>query len=179
MTASQPSDWLLKVANLLLLIVQGFLALAAAALVVGLPTIIIIRDRAEASLRAEMGDPNLVFPLVAIVAVLMLAMVIVGMAFYFFGRMRQIVLTVEEGDPFVPENAERLTLMAWLMLGMQALALPAAGLAVFIASRLGEDAGNVDASFDLSGIILVITLFILARVFRKGTEMRDDLEGTV
>lgn len=35
--------------------------------------------------------------------------------------------------------------------------------------------GGIDAS----GILLVILLFILARVFRKGTEMREDLEGTV
>lgn len=34
-------------------------------------------------------------------------------------------------------------------------------------------------AFDLGGIILAITLFILARVFRQGAAMRNDLEGTV
>ena len=31
------------------------------------------------------------------------------------------------------------------------------------------------------GVLLIVALllFILARVFRRGTEMRDDLEGTV
>ena len=32
---------------------------------------------------------------------------------------------------------------------------------------------------DGSGVILVLVLFVLARVFRKGTEMREELEGTV
>jgi hypothetical protein len=34
-------------------------------------------------------------------------------------------------------------------------------------------------AFWLGGVILSLTLFVLARVFRKGTDMREDLEGTV
>lgn len=33
--------------------------------------------------------------------------------------------------------------------------------------------------FSLSSLFLSLTLFILARVFRHGAAMRDDLEGTV
>jgi hypothetical protein len=40
-----------------------------------------------------------------------------------------------------------------------------------------------DADFDfgvsLGGLLLALTLFILARVFRQGAAMREDLEGTV
>ena len=38
---------------------------------------------------------------------------------------------------------------------------------------------TVDAGLDVSGILLVVILFILARVFRHGTTMREELEGTV
>ena len=34
-------------------------------------------------------------------------------------------------------------------------------------------------SISLSGIMLILTLFILARVFRQGAMMRAELEGTV
>ena len=37
----------------------------------------------------------------------------------------------------------------------------------------------MEASFDFGGLILILTLFILARVFRHGAAMREDLEGTV
>jgi hypothetical protein len=35
------------------------------------------------------------------------------------------------------------------------------------------------ADVPLAGLFLALVLFILARVFREGTRMRDDLEGTV
>ena len=40
---------------------------------------------------------------------------------------------------------------------------------------IAEDAANML----VSGLVLTLVLFILARVFRLGTAMRDDLEGTV
>ena len=38
---------------------------------------------------------------------------------------------------------------------------------------------TIDAGLDIEGILLALILFILARVFRHGARMRDDLEGTV
>nr|WP_298925107.1 DUF2975 domain-containing protein [uncultured Erythrobacter sp.] len=113
------------------------------------------------------------------VGVLILAGIIVGIIILFFVNMLRIVKSVGETDPFVPVNATRLTSMAWLMLVAQILSLPTAGLAVALTNRLGEDPGTVDASLDFGGIMLILTLFILARVFKHGAAMREDLEGTV
>ena len=38
---------------------------------------------------------------------------------------------------------------------------------------------TVDAGFDLTTVLVIVVLFILARVFKHGAQMRDDLEGTV
>ena len=38
---------------------------------------------------------------------------------------------------------------------------------------------SVDADFSTNGLLLALVLFILARVFRTGAKMREDLEGTV
>lgn len=101
------------------------------------------------------------------------------LGFRFFLHLLRIVQSVGEGDPFVPANADRLTAMAWLMLAINVISVPLAGFGVYIASMAGENPGNVDAGVDFGGLLLILTLFILARVFRKGTEMREDLEGTV
>jgi hypothetical protein len=93
--------------------------------------------------------------------------------------MLAIVRSVGEGDPFIPANADRLTAMGWIMLAINIAAIPLAILGTYIASIAGEDAISVDAGVDFGGIVLVLTLFILARVFRHGTAMRADLEGTV
>ncbi|WP_370178175.1 DUF2975 domain-containing protein, partial [Alteriqipengyuania sp.] len=91
----------------------------------------------------------------------------------------RLVNSVHEGDPFAPENGDRLSMMAWLMLAINILALPVAGLGAYIAKTAGEEPGTVDASFDFGGLVLILTLFILARVFRHGSAMREELEGTV
>ncbi|APE27758.1 hypothetical protein BMF35_a0929 [Aurantiacibacter gangjinensis] len=103
--------------------------------------------------------------------------------FLFFGRLRALIGSVADGDPFTPENARRLTLMAWLALGVQVLATAVAMLREHLASlALDVPARGFFLDWgreDIVGMMMVIVLFILARVFKHGAAMREDLEGTV
>jgi hypothetical protein len=45
--------------------------------------------------------------------------------------------------------------------------------------RHGDRGNDVDFGLSFGGVLLALVLFILARVFRKGAEMRAELEGTV
>lgn len=172
-------DPLLAVARAIVIIAQAVMAIAAAALVIGLPLVFFLRERIALEIRAELADPAVQFPLFATLGFMLLALATVVLSWLFLRNLRRIIDTVGDGDPFVPANAERLTGMAWLMLAIQLLAIPLGGLAVFIATSLKEPLVEVDINLDFSGVILVVTLFILARVFRVGAAMRDDLEGTV
>jgi len=97
----------------------------------------------------------------------------------FVRQLGRMIDTVGHGDPFIPDNADRLTRMAWLALAIQLIALPMAALAGWLALRLDEGVFELRSDFSFTGIGLAIVLFILARVFRHGAAMRDDLEGTV
>ena len=177
---TRPNDPLLLAGKVLVLFMQGVVALGVIALAIGLPIIVFMRDRITAEAAADLGNPDFVFPLAPVAGVLMFAIILLLAAFWFLRLLRQIIGTVGEGDPFVPENAERLTLMGWIALAAQLLAIPAAGLALYIAKLFEDHEGvTIDAGLDLSGIVLVVVLFILARVFRHGALMRADLEGTV
>ena len=179
MTA-RPNDPLLLAGRIIVLIMQAIIGLAMIALVIGLPLVLFLRDKITAEARIEFGNPDFIFPLAAVLGILMMAILFLAGAFWFLRLLRKIIDTVGEGDPFVPENAERLTLMGWIALAAQVLAIPAAGAALYIAKVFEEQEGiTVDAGLDLSGIVLVVVLFILARVFRQGAAMRADLEGTV
>ena len=179
MTA-RPNDPLLLAGRILVLLMQAIVGLAIAALVIGTPLVLFLRDRIAAEVQADLGNPEFVFPFFAILGVLVLAIAILALAFWFLRLLRRIIDTVGQGDPFVPENAERLTLMGWIALAAQLLAIPAAAAAIYIAKVFQEHEGvSLDAGIDLTGIVLVVVLFILARVFREGTAMRADLEGTV
>ena len=88
---------------------------------------------------------------------------------------------VAVGDPFAPENGSRLSRMGWLAIGAQGIALALKGVVKVLEPYAIKAGKPIDLEFDLdmSGVLLVLILFILARVFRHGAAMRADLEGTV
>lgn len=87
-------------------------------------------------------------------------------------RLRAIVDTVRGGDPFVVDNATRLQVIAWALLGLELLHL-AVGLAVAISPL------DLDWSFSLTPWVAILLMFVLARVFDHGTRMRAELDATV
>lgn len=110
----------------------------------------------------------------AIRLVMVIGLVMVPLAHVLLTRLRLIVETVRAGDPFVPVNAQRLTVIAWSLLGIQ-LADLAFGY-VSVRSHLDPWGGW---TFSTTGWIAVLLLFVLARVFAHGTRMRDELAGLV
>lgn len=175
------NDPLLLAGKAIAIFLQAVMAIAAAALAVAIPALVIFRDRANAEFAEEVGRAA-ELPIAAIAGLMLVGLVLVGLLFVFFGRLRKIIATVGEGDPFQPENADRLTQMGWLMLGVNLLILPAAPLGIHLAHFFAEFEDmdfQMDGGLDLGGILLTIILFILARVFRHGAAMREDLEGTV
>jgi HAMP domain-containing protein len=113
-------------------------------------------------------------------AVLFLIAVLLVMILLATRLLKQIVDTVAEGDPFVPANARRLTRIAWLALAVQAVSLPIGAIGVWLAQYAGPDTDiDIDGGVSVSGLLMVLVLFVLARVFRQGAAMREELEGTV
>lgn len=179
---NRATDPLLLAGKILALLLQAAMVVGGVALFAGTIIVFLYRDRAVAEYAAEIGDPSATFPVFALIGVMLIGLAIVGLLFVFFGRLRRIIASVGEGDPFEPANADRLSLMAWLMLAVQILLLPAIALGEWLAGYADEleDANiTVDGGMDLTGMLLVVILFILARVFRHGAAMREDLEGTV
>ena len=180
---SQSRDLLLRCGKALSLAIQGICALLGGLAVLLLAFVALT---SLGALDAVFGPDDL--PIVATypgpgIGLLVSLALIMAALFLFFGRMRALIGSVGAGDPFVPQNARRLNTMAWLLLAVQVLAIPVAFLREHMAAlALGVEPSAAPFAFgrqDLVGIMLVIVLFILARVFRHGAAMRDDLEGTV
>ncbi|ANU06514.1 DUF2975 domain-containing protein [Paraurantiacibacter namhicola] len=174
--AKLTSDPLLAIAKAIVWFLLGIVAFAGFFVALGAVTMLLYGT----GLFPDIQQPDLPRSMGFAAAGLLAAIAgLLYLGWRFFRHMLGIVNSVAEGDPFAPANADRLTGMAWLMLAINVLVLPIAGLGVWMAKTLGEDPGTVDASVDLGGIVLILTLFILARVFRHGTALREDLEGTV
>jgi hypothetical protein len=92
-------------------------------------------------------------------------------------RLKAIVETVREGDPFVAANADRLHAIAWTLLVLQLLSIVIGGIGKAISTPAHPL--HLDAGFSVNGWLAVFLIFVLARVFAEGTRMRQDLDGTV
>lgn len=92
-------------------------------------------------------------------------------------RLLAIVDTARDGDPFVAANAARLQSIAWQLIGLQILGLAIAMIVKQISTRAHPI--NISAGPSIAGLLAILLMFVLARVFAEGARMRDDLEGTI
>lgn len=170
-------DPLLGLARIILTIALGIIGFVFIGLVIALPAMLVFKGAVIAEIVSEGGPAELYWGIFGLFAG---AAVALGLTFFFIRHLRRIVMTVSDGDPFVPVNATRLVSMAWLALGVWVVGIPIRAIATWV-EVIGEGSGvNVSVGEDGSmSLALVLTLFVLARVFRMGSRMREDLEGTV
>jgi hypothetical protein len=88
--------------------------------------------------------------------------------------LRELVRIIDStrlGDPFVPENARRLRLIGWLLLAFNFCVSSTISAAVH---------GGITFPFvSFSALLTVLLVFILARIFDTGSQMRAELKETV
>ncbi|WP_367382985.1 DUF2975 domain-containing protein [Stenotrophomonas cyclobalanopsidis] len=106
----------------------------------------------------------------SIVALLVLCLV-------FLRHLARLLRSAAGARPFTHANAQRLQRMAWLMLAMEVLSI----IIGVYASWMGPDFAwmEVGGGMSITGLIAVLMLFVLARVFAAGAAMRDDLDGVI
>lgn len=80
------------------------------------------------------------------------------------------------GAAFSETNANRLRMIAWMLLAINIIDLAFGQLSIWASAQTGEYFGW---SFSLTGWLAVPLLLVLARLFRDGAAMQSDLEGTV
>jgi len=94
--------------------------------------------------------------------------------------LRQLLVSVRDGDPFTDANVRRLRVLGLILLAGVPLATL---LASWCASELAGSAHLPSAGIQLSipgGVVLGgLGTFVLAEVFAAGVRLRADLEGTV
>lgn len=170
LTIARVATWVVQIAFILGQIALGIAMAATVIAALGyLPA-----DMVKGGI--EQLEPSMLWPAALAIALVLVAL---GMATQFVVRLRQIIDTVGEGDPFVAENGERLTRMAWLALIGQILAMIAGAIGGWLHVHGGRGRFDLDVDVSLTGFFIAVLLFILARVFRLGATMRAELEGTV
>jgi hypothetical protein len=109
--------------------------------------------------------------------IMLLGVVAVALVQVAMKRLLAIVETVSVGDPFVIINAERLKTIAWVTAGLEVLHYAIGLIAKGIST--GTHPVDIDMKLNFTRWLVVLFLFVLARVFEQGARMRDELAGTV
>jgi hypothetical protein len=179
------THWLLTAATLVMLLGMLLMVLAEGALLVGLFNL----DGNHLGIPAVIHDPDMpaaimgitrdtifavAIPVVGILAIGALALALV------FHLTAKIVETTILGDPFIGENAVRLNQIGWLLLAMEVVGWGMKLALDPVLQRLPRST-HFEFGFDLSpiGLLGILLVFVLAQIFRRGSEMRDELESTV
>jgi hypothetical protein len=168
-----PRDPLLAAARVVLFVAMGSTLLGAAAFATGFVAVVATRAGILAAFLGADLAPGTVGIVLGVLALLTVSS---ALSFYFVRHLYRIVGTVGEGDPFIPVNAERFRSMGWIALAVDVLLL---GVAALAHEAENHRTGGIEINFAFSGLLLALVLFVIARVFREGTRMREELEGTV
>lgn len=172
------NDPLLVLGRGIVMVLRALVGLAAALFAICLPLAIVMPETVFSAILEQ----DAVLPpgaIATLAGILVFGLATLLAAFYFLQKLLEIICSVSAGDPFAPANADRLTRMAWTALGIQVLAVPLAILQSRLQNLLDLDDAVLTVSFADNGLVLALVLFILARVFRHGAAMREELEGTV
>ena len=179
MRIARPSDPLLTATKFATIAMKIALGIGIGVVVSVLPAILLNQDTVAAELAKDGKDVNVDGLIAGLAVMLPLIAVLLAGAFWFVHLLGRIVDTVGEGDPFIPTNADRLRTMGWLALAIQLLTLPIGVAVARVAKAVEDTPSDTSVGLDFTGLVLILILFILARVFRKGAAMREELEGTV
>lgn len=101
---------------------------------------------------------------------------IIPLAHIILAKLIAMIDSVPDGTALSVVNAERLRQIAWALIGINLLDLLFGAVTTWAEANMGEPMGWTLA---LTGWLAALMLFILARVFRDGATMREELEGTV
>lgn len=104
--------------------------------------------------------------------------VIVPGVVYVCIQLRRILTTLADGDPFVPENAPRLTRIAVALAAMEIASI------IFVLCMrvfVPESDAELRPPLSINPVVWagVAALLVLAQVFREGTRLREEEKMTI
>jgi len=96
--------------------------------------------------------------------------------------LRGVFETLVNGDPFVPGNARRFTAIAIVLAIMEGSSMLMTTIVLVVLSAFGIEGGPADPilpKINWPVWFAVLTLMVLAQVFREGAAMREEQKMTI
>ena len=98
---------------------------------------------------------------------------------FIFRALRRVVASASVGDPFIEANAVELVRVAWLLLGVTVIDALIKPTVYLLAPAAVRAKVHDTVHISVTGLFAVLLIFVLAQIFRRGSEMRAELAGTI
>jgi hypothetical protein len=93
--------------------------------------------------------------------------------------LRRVVASASVGDPFIEANAAELVRVAWLLLGVNVIDALLKPTVYLLAPDAVRAKVHDIVHISVTGLFAVLLIFVLAQIFRRGSDMRAELAGTI
>lgn len=170
------TQWVLRAGIIVTMVLIGLYVVGAAAMIAGLATSRLPLDRI-----AHWTGVTMTADEIGRMALAAFAGAIVALALVHFilRALRRVVASASVGDPFIEANAVELVRVAWLLLGVDVITALIKPTVFLLAPAAVRAKVHDVVHISMTGLFAVLLIFVLAQIFRRGSEMRAELAGTV
>jgi hypothetical protein len=170
------TQWVLSAGIIVSIVLIGLFVLGMAATIFGLATSRLPLDKIAQATGVTMTADEIGRIALTAHASAIAALTLVQ---FIFRALRRVVASASVGDPFIEENAARLVRVAWLLLGLNVIDALIKPTVYLLAPAAVRTKIHDTVHVSLIGLFAVLLIFVLAQVFRRGSEMRAELAGTI
>jgi len=170
------TQWVLHAGVIVTMVLIGLYVLGVAAMIFGLMTLRLPLDRIAYWTGVAMTADEIGRMALAAFAGAIAALALVH---FILRALRRVVASASVGDPFIEANAAELVRVAWLLLGVEVIAASLKPMVYLLAPAAVRAKIHHTVNISVTGLFAVLLIFVLAQIFRRGSEMRAELAGTI
>jgi hypothetical protein len=170
------TQWILRAGIIVTMLLTGMFVLGVAATIFALSTSRVPLDKIAhwtgvTMTAGEIGRMALAAYAGAIAALALIQLIL--------RALRRVVASASVGDPFIEANAVDLVRVAWLLLGVNVIDALLKPMVYLLAPAAVRAKIHDTVHISITGLFAVLLIFVLAQIFRRGSDMRAELAGTI
>jgi hypothetical protein len=170
------TQWVLRAGIIVTMLLIGMFVLGVAATIFGLSTSRLPLDKIARATGVTMTADEIGRMALAAFAGAIAALALVQ---FIFRALRRVVASASVGDPFIEANAVELVRVAWLLLGVNVIDALIKPMVYLLAPAAVRAKIHDTVHIPITGLFAVLLIFVLAQIFRRGSDMRAELAGTI
>jgi len=170
------TQWVLRAGIVVTTLLIGMFVLGVAATIFGLSASRLPLDKIAHATGVTMTADEIGRMALAAFAGAIAALALVQ---FILRALRRVVASASAGDPFIEANAVDLVRVAWLLLGVNVIDALIKPMVYLLAPAAVRAKIHDTVHISVTGLFAVLLIFVLAQIFRRGSDMRAELAGTI